>query len=47
MPTGLVLVPTETTFSHTRLFARDSGTGKTQLLARFPTGAVQVVAVEP
>ena len=28
------------------LYARDSG-GKTQLVARFPTGAVQEVAIEP
>ena len=30
-----------------RLFARDNGSGKTQLCARFPTGAVQVIATEP
>jgi hypothetical protein len=30
-----------------RLFARDDGTGKTQLCVRFPTGAVQVIATEP
>lgn len=30
-----------------RLYVKDSGAGKTQLAARFPTGAVQVPAVEP
>jgi hypothetical protein len=30
-----------------RLFVRDNGSGKTQLCARFPTGAIQVVATEP
>jgi hypothetical protein len=30
-----------------RLFARDNGAGKTQLCARFPTGAVQVISTEP
>lgn len=28
-------------------FARDNGSGKTQLCAKFPTGAVQVIATEP
>jgi len=30
-----------------RLFVRDNGAGKTQLCARFPSGAVQVIATEP
>lgn len=30
-----------------RLYARDNGAGKTQIVARFPTGAVQVLATEP
>jgi len=30
-----------------RLFARDNGSGKTQLCVRFATGAVQVIATEP
>jgi len=30
-----------------RLYFRDNGSGKTQLVARFPTGAVQVIATEP
>jgi hypothetical protein len=30
-----------------RLYARDNGSGKTQLVVRFPTGAVQVIATEP
>jgi hypothetical protein len=29
------------------LFARDNGSGKTQLCARFATGAIQEVAIEP
>ena len=29
------------------IFARDNGSGKTQLCARFATGAVQVIATEP
>lgn len=30
-----------------RLFAKDNGSGKTQLCVRFPTGAVQVLVTEP
>lgn len=30
-----------------RLYVRDNGSGKTQLVVRFPTGAIQVVATEP
>lgn len=30
-----------------RLQAKDNGSGKTQLVVRFPTGAVQVLATEP
>ena len=30
-----------------RLYSRDNGSGKTQIVARFPTGAVQVIATEP
>lgn len=30
-----------------RLYARDNASGKTQLVVRFPTGAVQVLATEP
>lgn len=30
-----------------RLYAKDNGSGKTQIVARFPTGAVQVIATEP
>jgi hypothetical protein len=29
------------------LYTRDNGSGKTQIVARFPTGAVQVIATEP
>ncbi|MCR4339412.1 MAG: hypothetical protein NUW01_05940 [Gemmatimonadaceae bacterium] len=30
-----------------RLYAKDSGAGKTLIVARFPTGAVQTIATEP
>ena len=30
-----------------RFYFKDNGSGKTQLVARFPTGAVQVIATEP
>lgn len=30
-----------------RIYAKDNGAGKTQLVVRFPTGAVQVIATEP
>jgi hypothetical protein len=30
-----------------RVYAKDNGAGKTQLVVRFPTGAVQVIATEP
>lgn len=30
-----------------RLYLRDNGAGKTQLVIRFPTGVVQVIATEP
>lgn len=30
-----------------RLYFRDNGAGKTQLVVRFNTGAVQVIATEP
>lgn len=29
------------------LYTKDNGSGKTQLVARFPTGAIQVIATEP
>lgn len=30
-----------------RMYFRDNGAGKTQLVVRFPTGAIQVIATEP
>ena len=30
-----------------RLYVRDNGAGKSQLVVRFPTGAIQVLATEP
>ena len=32
---------------HGKMYFRDNGSGKTQLVVRFPTGAVQVIATEP
>ena len=29
------------------LYVKDNGAGKTQLVIRFPTGAVQIIATEP
>jgi hypothetical protein len=33
--------------NRSRLYTRDNGAGKTQIVVRFPTGAVQVIATEP
>ena len=33
--------------NRSRLYTKDNGSGKTQLVVRFPTGAVQVIATEP
>lgn len=33
--------------NYARFYARDNGSGKTQLVVRFPTGAIQVIATEP
>lgn len=33
--------------NHAVLYSKDNGSGKTQLVVRFPTGAVQVIATEP
>jgi hypothetical protein len=30
-----------------RIYVRDNGSGKTQLVVRFPTGAIQVISTEP
>jgi hypothetical protein len=39
--------PSAPSANKVRLYCRDNGSGKTQLVARFPTGAVQQVAIEP
>lgn len=39
--------PTAPSANKVRLYCRDNGAGKTQLVARFPTGAIQQVAIEP
>ena len=33
--------------NNVRIYAEDNGGGKTQLVVRFPTGAVQQIAIEP
>jgi hypothetical protein len=33
--------------NNARIFTKDNGSGKTQLVVRFATGAVQVIATEP
>jgi hypothetical protein len=39
--------PTAPSANNAILYAKDNGAGKTQLVVRFPTGAVQVLATEP
>lgn len=39
--------PSAPSTNNALLYAKDNGAGKTQLVVRFPTGAVQVVATEP
>lgn len=39
--------PPAPTTNNARLYVRDNGAGKTQLVIRFPTGAIQVIATEP
>ena len=39
--------PSAPTSNNAILYSRDNGGGKTQLVVRFPTGAVQVIATEP
>jgi hypothetical protein len=42
-----VTAPAAPATNKARLFVRDNGSGKTQLVVRFPTGAIQVIATEP
>ena len=44
---GEISDPAAPATNSARLYARDNGSGKTQLVVRFPTGAVQVLATEP
>lgn len=44
---GEISDPTAPTSNKARLYVKDDGAGKTQLVVRFPTGAVQVIATEP
>lgn len=51
-PTGYLLMKEQTdpgapVTNKVALYAKDNGSGKTQIVARFPTGAVQVIATEP
>ncbi len=39
--------PTAPAANTARIYTRDNGAGKTQYVARFPSGAVQVIATEP
>lgn len=39
--------PSAPAVNQAALYARDNGSGKTQLCVRFPTGAIQVIATEP
>lgn len=39
--------PSAPATNYGRLYFRDNGAGKTQLVCRFPTGAIQVIATEP
>jgi hypothetical protein len=41
-----ISAPSAPAANRARLFVRDSGSGKTQLCVRFPTGAVQVIKTE-
>ena len=39
--------PTAPATNNALVYSRDNGAGKTQLVVRFPTGAIQVIATEP
>jgi hypothetical protein len=39
--------PAAPSTNNARLYVRDNGAGKTQLVVRFPTGAIQIIATEP
>ncbi len=44
---GEISDPAAPAANSARFYAKDNGSGKTQLVVRFPTGAVQVLATEP
>lgn len=44
---GEVTAPSAPASNNVRLYAEDNGSGKTRLMALFPTGAAQQVAIEP
>ena len=42
-----IAAPANPSANKSRLYTRDNGAGKTQLVVQFPTGVVQVLATEP
>jgi len=42
-----ITAPSAPSANKSRIYTEDNGSGKTQLVVRFPTGAVQVLATEP
>ena len=42
-----ISAPANPSANKSRIYTRDNGAGKTQLVVQFPTGAVQVLATEP
>lgn len=42
-----ITAPANPAANKSRLYTRDNGSGKTQLVVQFPTGVVQVLATEP
>ena len=44
---GEIAAPASPSADTARLFVQDNGAGKTQLMALFPTGVAQQIAIEP
>lgn len=44
---GEMTAPDAPTVNRARLYVKDNGSGKSQLVVRFATGAEQVIATEP
>jgi hypothetical protein len=47
MESSEITDPTAPSANRARIYCKDNGSGKTQLVVRFPTGAVQQLAIEP